>query len=134
MFFVRTIGRWFRDRARNLFHYHDGSGWRRGDPVLLGTRLEAVCPDYQSLLDTLATDPNKTPPGPLRDAVIGQRKDAAVKLASVAREVFRLAPLCETGPGGVSEAEAIGVIASFFLFMQRLAEDAELFRDSPGVA
>lgn len=131
MFFFGTIAEWMRNRRRNIFRFHDGFGWRNCDPVAAGNRLEEVCPDYAGLLATLAEDPRKAPPGPLRQSILDQQRASARDLAAVARKVFDLLPLSEKGRGGVTDAEAVNVIASYLRFMERLAGDAELFRNWP---
>ncbi len=132
MFFLGTLARWWRDRRRQIFHYHDSFQWRRADPVVVGSRLEEVCPDYQKLLLTLVEDAAKTPPGPIRDSMLDQQRAAGKELARVAMEVFGLLPLSEKGRGGVTRAEAIGVVTKYILFMEELARAAAPFATSPG--
>lgn len=132
MFFLGTIADYLRERRRNIFRYRDGFRLVRADPVLIGRRLEERCPDYQSLLTTLASDPGTQPPGPLRQSVLDQQKAAARDLAAVARDVFGLLELSPTGKGGVTDGEAVGVLTRYFLFMERLAEDVLPFATSPG--
>ena len=132
MFFIQSLRAWWADRGRRIFRYHDGGAWRRADPVWVGNRLEEACPEYQDLLDVLAKDLQAIPAGALRDSVASQKRDAAQKLARAARSIFGLLPLSEKGRGGVTDGEAIGVITQYFLFMEEIARESELFRTSPG--
>jgi hypothetical protein len=131
MLFLGSLAEWWRNRRRCIFQYHDGFRWRRCDPVAAGNRLEEACPEYAGLLASLADDPRKAPPGPLRQSLVDQQRSAARDLANVARRVFGLLPLSEVGTGGVTDAEAVGVIARYLNFMERLARDSELFRTWP---
>lgn len=132
MFFLGRIAKYYRDRARSIFHYYDGTKWQRADPVVIGTKLDEVCPKYLDLLATVQMKPSDAPPGPVRDSVVTQRRDAALKLADAARTVFGLVPL--SGRVGVTTAECVDVIADYFMFMEGLATEAQLFPVSPGVA
>jgi hypothetical protein len=133
MFFLERIRRWWRDRSRCIFQFHDGIRTRYADPVAVGTALELELPDYQKLLDTLAQKPDELPPGPLRAEILTQQHDTIKKLAAVARVVFKLAPVDDSSGWGATQAEAVRVIMRYFMFMQQLARDAELFPDSPGL-
>jgi len=128
MLFIGRVSQWLRNRHRNLFLFWDGTRTRRADPLLIGTRLEEECPKYLDLLDTIGKNVTAVPPGPVRDDLLNQQKDAARKLAAAASKVFGLAPLDDTK--GVTGAEAIGVLTKYFLFMEELATAAELFPDS----
>lgn len=131
MFFLNRIRRWLSDRQRQIFYYRDGSGWRRGDPVCIGTHLERICPDYQGQLLILRQQIGEIPAGPMRDDALAQQKAAVEKLVTAARAVFGLQPLTQTD--GVTDAEAVATLTAYFLFMEQLAGEAELFRDSPGL-
>lgn len=128
MLFLGRISRWWRNRSRDLFVYHDGVAWRRADPLFVGRRLEKVEPEYQTLLSTIHEDVSKLPPGPIREALQRDQNGAAVKLMKVAREVFGLQPLDDAG--GVTDGEALGVLTRYFLFMEDLA-DAAGFTSTP---
>lgn len=129
MFFLGRLANWYYNRQRTIFHYRDGKRWHRADPIVVGVRLEEVCPTYLDLLQTIQMNPMESPPGPVRESVIAQRRDAGKKLASAARGIFGLEPLSDTG--GVTDGEAIGVITNYFLFMESLARAAQLFPDWP---
>lgn len=130
MFFLSRLRRWWTDRQRNIFYYRDGTRTRRADPVRVGTRLEALLPDYVDLLTVLRTRPETIPAGPMREEARAQQRDAVQRLVNAAREVFELAPLSESA--GVTDAEAVATITAYYLFMEQLAGEAELFPDSPG--
>ena len=129
MLFFGRIAKYFRNRARDIFTYHDGERWRRADPLVIGMQLEEKCPDYQDLLDLIAKDAKNAPVGAVRDDLMKKKKDAAIRLDAVAREVFNLKPLTDTD--GVTGGEAVGILTRYFIFMARLAEAAELFTESP---
>lgn len=131
MLFLHRIRRYFRERSRNIFHFHDGSKQRRGDPIMIGTKLEEVCPDYIELLEMIGKDATKAPVGAVRDDLITQKREASVKLAEASRQAFGVKPLTDTE--GLTQAECIHLLTDYFLFMERLARDAELFPDSPDV-
>ena len=133
MFFIGTVRAWLREASRKIFQYHDGLQWKRADPIWIGGRLETVCPEYQDLLELLRSDLNEVPVGPLREDVIRQKKEASLKLATAARNIFGLYPLSETGKGGVTDGEAISVLTQYFVFMEEIARETELFRASSGV-
>lgn len=133
MLFLGTVRRWWRDRSRHIFHFHDGAGWRRADPVAVGQALEQACPDYQALFDTLAQDLGKLPPGPIRDSVRDQQRAATRELAALAYRVLEIPALAPAGGGvGLTRAEVIAVLARYILFMERLAGDVAPFVTSPG--
>ena len=129
MLFLGRIASYFRNRNRNIFTYHDGDKWHRADPLVLGIRLEEICPDYQEMLDLIAKDPTNAPVGAVRDDLLKQKKEAALKLDAVARELFKLKPLTDTD--GVTGGEAVGILTQYFLFMNALAQEASLFTESP---
>jgi hypothetical protein len=131
MFFVQTIRRWLRDRARNIFKYHDGVRTRYADPVAAGTDLETALPKIQEILDTLARSPSEIPPGAMRDDLVNQQRDSIKQLALAARKVFKLSPLDDETGWGATDAQAVGVVIRYFQYMGRLARDAELFANSP---
>lgn len=125
MFFLGRIRRWFRDLGRNIFYYHDGVRSRRGDPYAIGQRLETEFPSYAEQLSVLAKDESVAPPGPIRENLLAQKKEAVAKLIVAARTVFNLEPL--TDDAGVSDPEALAVLVSFFRFMEGLAVEAGPF-------
>ncbi len=129
MFFIQRIRKYFIDRSRNIFSYYDGSNWRRADPLLVGIKLEELCPEYLDLLELIGKDPTKAPVGSVRDDLVLQQKEAAKKIADISRQVFNVKPLSDTD--GLTGPEAIGVLTNYFVFMERVAEDAKLFQDSP---
>lgn len=132
MLFLNRLSRWWRDAGRNIFRYHDGTRRRRADPAAVGQRLETECPQYVELLEILTRADREAPPGPLRDELLAQRREASEKLADVAYKVFDLKPLDDHG--GVTKAEAVAVLTSYFVFMENLARDSQLFRTSPAAA
>lgn len=132
MLFLSSIRRWWRDRGRNIFSYHDGSAWRYADPVAVGSALEADLPDYLEILDILAKRPADVPAGSLRKDLVDKQRESLVKLAATARKVFKIAPLDDKTGWGATDAQAIGVVTRYFVFMEGLARKAELFTDSPG--
>lgn len=133
MFFLGSVRRWLRDRHRNIFRFWDGARYRYADPVAIGTRLEELDPDYQDLLDVLAKKPLDLPVGPVRDDLVKRQHEAIKKLADLARRTFDIPPLSETGEG-MSLGECVGVVVRYFVFMEGLARESALFRDSQSVA
>lgn len=131
MFFLTRLRRWWRDRGRAIFRYYDGVRTRYADPVEIGTALEQTLPDYQKLLDTLAQKTADLPPGPLRQEMQKQQHDAIKQLAAAARTVFALPKLDSTTGWGAEQSQAVHVVMSYFVFMEGLARDAELFREWP---
>lgn len=129
MLFLSRIRRFFYDRQRNIFRYYDGSRWRRADPLVVGMKLEELCPEYLDLLELIGKDPLTAPVGPVRTDLITQQKEAAKKIAEVSRTVFNVTPLSDTD--GLTGPEAIGVLTNYFLFMEKIAEGANLFHNSP---
>lgn len=129
MFFLNRVARWWRDFNRNIFVYHDGTRRRRADPLTIGLRLEQLCPTYEDMLRTLARPLEEAPAGGVRRDLEEQKKEAQETLVAVAMQVFDLKPLSDSG--GVTQGEALLVLASYFAFMQALARDAELFPSSP---
>lgn len=132
MFFLGRIKRWLTDQQRNIFHYHDGTTWRRADPVLVGRKIEEELPDYLSLFQTIGKDASKVPPGPLAESLRSSKNQAADKLTKVAYSVFGLKPLGTDE--GVTEAEALSVMVQYLVFMTELATAAAVFPTSPEVA
>ncbi len=131
MFFLRTIQSWLRNRGRLLFRYHDGERWRRADPLVVGRALESNEPEYATLLTVLHDPPEKLPPGTIKTELIKQQTDAAHRLTKLARTVFGLPVLTETG--GATDGEALGVLTAYFLFMEDLAEAAGFTSTPPAV-
>lgn len=133
MFFIGAVRRWARDRGRNIFRFRDGGRWRHADPVAVSARLEEAEPGYQDVLFTLSKKPGEIPPGPVRDDLTAKQRDAAKRLAAAARKTFDLKPLDDAG-GGTTDGEAVGVLAAYLVFMEKLADDARLFPNSQGAA
>jgi hypothetical protein len=125
MFFLGRVARWWANRHRNIFHYYDGTRTVRADPMVVGARLEAECPNYYELLLILKQDVGTAPVGPVRRELLEQKKEAAEKLAKSAMKVFRLKPLDQEG--GVTQGEAMRVLTKYFVFMEELATAAEVF-------
>ncbi len=139
MLFFGRMKRFFRERARNIFSYFDGEKWCRADPLMIGIKLEEVCPDLQDKLDLIAKDANEAPVGPVRSDLKMRQYTALFELEKISRTVFGLKPrpddLSVKLPDGVlSVAEAVGVLGKFWSFMHQLAEDAEVFRASLATA
>lgn len=130
MFFLQTLRDWWRERSRQIFHFHDGKAWRRADPIRVVKAIESACPDYADHFATLKTDTKEIPAGALLDDMLLQQKKARDEIVRVARVVFGMVDLSDTG--GTTDAEAVGVLVGFVSFMDQAARDAELFRDSPG--
>lgn len=132
MLFLGRLRRWYVDRARNLFRYHDGTRWRRADPLSVATALEAKCPTYSEHFETINEKPDDTPPGPMRNDLVKRQRAAAFELVKVSRSVFDLKPL--TDDAGLGDGEALQVLTWFFVYMEGLAVEAQLFTSSPPVA
>ncbi len=132
MFFLSKLSRWWRDRGRAIYTYHDGTRRRRADPVKVHDSLEAQLPGYADGMLLLKKDSAKIPPGPIRDDLITQQRAMATALAGAARVAFDMKPLGDKD--GVTDGEAIRVLIEYFLFMEDLAESATIFGNSPGTA
>lgn len=107
---------------RRIFPYWDGSGWHRGDPLVIGRELEKACPKYADALQTLAARTGDLPPGPVRDDLKAQQDAAILELVKAARAAFRIRPL--SNEGGLTEAETVAVLSDYLVFMGDLAEMA----------
>lgn len=116
---------WWASRGRELFCYYDGRRWRRGDPIAITAALEATCPKYVDLLSQVTTDVMAVPMGEMREQAEFARKQAVGVLAKTARTIFGLPALGDTS--GLSDMECLGVLASFFRYMEGLAEQARVF-------
>lgn len=125
--FLGQMRQWWINRKRNIFIFHDGTRTRRMCPLAVGMKLEEVCPDYIDLLEIIYKDATAAPVGPVRDDLMRQKKEASLKLASVAQTVFGVKPLEELGTDGLTGPEAVAVLTRYFVFMQELAAAAELF-------
>lgn len=129
MFFIGTLTKWWMNRSRFIFHFWDGSKWRRYDPIAVGIAFESACPDRFALVETLFKDSSAFPPGNVREDLLKQQKIAGDTLAAVSRKVFDIPPLSDTN--GMTDGECIKVLTKYMLFMSKLGGDAELFVDSP---
>ncbi len=132
MLWLGRIRKWWTNRSRLLFSYWDGTTWHRADPMRIASALETVCPDYLELLTEIGQNPQDTPVGSLRDELLARQKASALKLIAAAYKVFNLKPLTDTE--GVSDGEAMGALTRFFVFMEDLADSAQVFGSSPDVA
>lgn len=132
MFYLGRLRRWWRDRQRHIFWYHDGTRWHRADPLVIGTRLEIECPRYLDFLEMLGKNVEDAPVGPVRKDLLRQKKECAEELVNVARKIFNLKPLDDAG--GMTGPECIGQITRYFMYMQELATAAEVFVNSPAAA
>lgn len=130
MFFIETVRNWLRERSRTIFRYYDGKSHRRVDPIRIASAIERECPKYAEHLESLRINLKEIPPGPLMQETVAQQKASRDELIRAARVVFGMTEL--TDGGGATDAEAVVVLGEFLRFMEQLAEDAELFRDSPG--
>ena len=129
MLFLGRLARWWGDRSRAIFVYHDGARRRRADPVAVGAALEAAEPEYLALLAEVNQPPAALPPGPVRAELAARQRAAAARLVAMARKAFGLAQLSDAG--GVTDGEALGVLTNYFLFMEDLADEARPFATSP---
>jgi hypothetical protein len=131
MFFVHRIKNWWTSRQRELFSYWDGSRTRRADPMRIAVAIEKVCPRYMELLRVAVDDVDKAPIGQFRDDARTAKIEAIRTLTDTSYTVFGLEPLSDAK--GVTDAEAIGILTAFFLMMEDLAQEAQLFTVSPAV-
>lgn len=127
MFFLGSIRSWWVSRKRDLFVYWDGTKTRRADPLRISGLLDKHCPNYLELLQAAVHDTKKDPVGPIRDEAVKKKLEAAASLAQAAFRIFDVKPLTDTE--GVTDGEALGILTMYFVFMERLAEDAKLFKD-----
>ncbi len=129
MLFLGRLGRWWANRGRVLFRYDGGDRRRVGDPLRLATQLEAACPDYLERLELLNQAADSVPPGPMRADLVVQQRAAAAALVAAGRVVFELPG--DERTGGLGDGEVLRVLTRFFLFMEGLADDAQIFGSSP---
>ena len=128
MFFFNRLRRWAYNQQRLIFKFWDGDRVRYADPVLVGAALEAAEPEYADLLVTVTRDLSMLPAAVADDA--RQKRDRAVeRLAAAACKALGVKPLAPDGTG-VTQAEAVNLVTDYFLYMEELARDARLFRDS----
>lgn len=136
------LARWWQSRRqarpspRKIFGYSDGSGRQRWvDPVATHAAIEAACPEWGELLDSLGTDPSTVPSGPVRDGLVQQRKDARVRLLAATRHAFGVEAFTDAGgrPRGLTEGETITLLHEFLNWMLLAAGDALPFVSSPGL-
>lgn len=116
---------WWASRGRDLYRYYDGGRWRRCNPVAAAVKLEEVLPNYLEHLGAVTVDATKVPLGDMRAQAVKARNDGFLELARAARTVFDLPPLTDTR--GLTDFEAVGVLARFFAFMEGLAAAARPF-------
>lgn len=129
MLFLGRLGRWWRDQDRVIFRYYDGTRNRVADPLQVVGKLRTQNATYLEDLELLGKDVNTVPPGNLRADLTRQREDAILRLIQVSRSVFNIPGLTEQG--GLTDAEVIGVLTSFFAWMEHMAQEAAPFATSP---
>ena len=132
MLFIGRIRNWLYQQQREIFHYHDGTKWRRADPVKIGRHLEQLEPNYLKLFQVVSKDSKDVMPGPLAEELKKQKMEAADRLAKISYELFGLKPLGDVD--GVMEGEALSVMVQYFAFMSELAAAAQVFPTSPAAA
>lgn len=125
MFFIGTFKQWLHNRRRDVFRFHDGTGWRRADPVRVHAELERALPDFVSRVADAVRDPRMMPVGPLRDEAVGKKKEATQLLIAASRKAFKLADLDDSK--GCTDPEALQVLLKYLLFMEDIAERAQVF-------
>jgi len=133
MFYIGTIKKWLRDRGRNIFQYWDGSRWQFADPIVVGSRLEVEIPDYFELLELLSKRVPNVPSTSLKEEFISKQRDAGKRITLASRSIFNLKPMDENGVG-VTESEVMSILAGYLKFMEVIARESQLFRNSQGVA
>jgi hypothetical protein len=119
---------------RNIFEFHDGTKDREVDPLEVGSVLEAECPEYLELAETLVSEPAiKLPPGGLTESVGNQKVEANQKLLAVTRKMFGVKPFSSVDGkrSGLTQEETLALLASFMKFMGGLADEARPFVSSP---
>lgn len=135
------IGRLFARRAarkRAIFHYHDGQRNRWADPLVVESALEGSAggEDWQAQVLLVRHLNRPAPPG-LTGKVADERLDArrreTGKLLYWIREAFGIIPLSNDGMG-LTEAETIGVLTEYLLFIGGLADAARPLAESPSPA
>lgn len=125
MFFLGTFKQWLYNRKRDVFRFHDGTKWRRADPVRVHAELERALPDFASRVADAVRDPRDLPVGPLRDEVAGKKKEATQLLIGASRKAFKLADLDDSK--GCTDPEALQVLLKYLLFMEDVAASAQVF-------
>lgn len=130
MFYLSALRDWWVTRQRDLFVYWDGTRRRRADPIRAAKAIEQACPDYRDKLLESVQDLAKVPVGPLRNDARERKSRAAEALVAASRQAFGLKPL--TDADGVTDGEAVRVLVEFFSYMEGLANDAQVFPNSPG--
>lgn len=107
---------------RDIFVFHDGTGWRRADPIAVGRRIEDACPGFEDHLRTLATQTKDLPPGPVRDDLKAGQRRATQELVKATRAAFGVRELTEAE--GLTEAETVALLTAFLNWMAAAAGDA----------
>jgi hypothetical protein len=128
------LARWWRDRQRAVFSFHDGARWRRIDPMAAGREIEdTLGDDWPKLLKLLVAERPYCPPeldtAALRADWARMKQDAARKLSGVACKAFGVQPLGDAG--GLTEGERIELVAKFFHWLADRREEARPFPTSP---
>lgn len=124
-FLFDAWSRW-QARRRDIFYFRAGRKSRCVDPLYIVHRLNAVEPNWEKLLGTIGHAVPDVLGAEMRAKAEKDRADAANRLVEVSRTVFGMPPLAEDGTG-CTEAEVVGTITGFVLFMGRLAEAARPF-------
>lgn len=124
---------WSRDHRRCIFTYHNGTTYRRADPLAVGAVLERECPKYADYLELIA-DATPIGPGPAGDDIRKQKAEAITELIRATRVAFGVVPL--DADRGLTEAETLALFRSFLEFLAGLADAARPFvnsqpRDAP---
>lgn len=119
------LRRWFRDRRRLIFRYHDGDAWVYADPLVVLRRLETADPDWRETVRRLV-QLRRVRPGlseGVRRAWVGEREVLAGRVGAMVRAAFVLKPLAADG-SGLTEGEANDVLAAFLAFVADLGDRA----------
>ena len=126
---------WKRKPKRVVFTYHNGITKVVSDPLVVLRSLEKHGGEHWA---ELVKEAGRKPESGRFAVTVAGAEDAAKKkqskalqdVAELARKVFLLQPLGETGQG-LTEAEQIGVLSQYLLFCGGLAESAAPFANSP---
>ncbi len=119
--YVNGLRRQFVGEQRSIYHYFDGTKKRRADPLVIGTTLLNVCPNYMELLQTIAADELPLP-GKLRDEQREGKLEATAKLIEAIQQVFGVKPLTDTD--GLTRNEMVALLADWMYWMGEVSQEA----------
>jgi hypothetical protein len=106
-------------QRQKIFHFHDGSRWRRADPLVIEAAFDSACPGWEDYLKVLSAPDAPFPGGVLKDQQEG-KKIAKDMIVEATRKAFGCRPLDDEG--GLTEASTIALFTDFLVQMGKWAE------------